>query len=143
MPTTASAIRDACVTNLSAASCIGPNQVSNNYAVMESVAACCAVVNVIGFISNPMTFGNNRRGTATILAELKLKDTGDPVTLMNNVPALTDKVIQSLESDDTLQGAVQGIERIEAVWDPNIAETIGGATWIPVDLTVECSWWDT
>jgi hypothetical protein len=142
MTTTASAIKDAAITNLSAASVIGGEQVSTNYSVMESTAACCAVVNVIGFVSNPMTFGNNRRGTATLLIEAKLKDTGDPVSLMNNTHSFMDKIIASLESDDTLQGTVEGIERIEATRDPNIAETIGGATWLPIDITVEMSWWD-
>lgn len=142
MTTTASAIRDGVTTNLTAASVIGSGQVSTNYSVMESTSACCAVVNVINFVSEAMTFGNTRRGTVTILAELKLKDTGDHVTLMNNVPGLIDKVVGSLESDDTLQGTVDAIDRIEANWDPRIGEEIGGIVWIPVDLTVECTWLD-
>jgi hypothetical protein len=138
----ASAIRDGCITNLLAASVIGPGQVSPNYAVMESTSACCGVVNVTGFVSEAMTFGNNREGTATILAELKLKDTGDPVSLIANVPGFIDKVIASLESDDTLQGTVKAIDRIEASWDPHVVETLGSVSWLPVDVLITAEWFD-
>jgi len=142
MTTSSSAVRVAGITNLSAASCIGPNQVSNNYAVMESTSACCAIVNTVGFVSNAMTFGNQREGTATLLIEAKVKDTGDAESAMSNVDALVDKIFASLESDDTLQGIVKSINRIEATRDPRIAEIVGGMTWLPIDITVEMSWWD-
>lgn len=139
---TASAIKDGFVTGLSAASVIGPEQVSTNYAVLESTSACCCVVSLTEYENEAMTFGNNREEVWTFFLQGYLKDTGNPITLKNNVFAFTDKIIAYLKSDDTIQGTANGLGRVTAIHDPEVALIVGGQTWLPVEFSVEVQSWD-
>jgi hypothetical protein len=140
--TTASALKDAFLTNLSAASVLGPGQVSTNYSVLESTSACCCVVAFRQYTGTAMAFGNPQNRLWQFSLELFLKDTGDPVTLMNQPFAIVDKVIATLKSDDTLQGQANGIASVEANMEPGFTLDVGGATWIPIDMTVSVNVWD-
>lgn len=140
--TTASALKDALITNLSAASVFGAGQVAITYDVMESTSGCCCIVNWQELQSESMTFGNNRREIWTFLLEAKVKDLGDPFQLTANTFAVIDKIVATFKTDDRLQGEAQGIGRLAANRVPGEAETIGGATWLPVDVLVEVLTWD-
>lgn len=139
---TASAINQAFLTNLSAASVFGEGQVSNDYGVMESTSACCCVVNPIGYLWEAMTFGNNRKNTWQWLLEVKVKDQGDPGQLNRNAIAITDKVLLTLQSDDSLQDTVMGIGAVEMSQDLRELEEIQGHAWRPVNITVTLQDWD-
>lgn len=140
--TSASAIKDGFITGLAAASVVGPEQVSTNYAVMESTAACCCVVSLTGYENGAMTFGNSREETWTFYLQGYLKDTGNPIALKNNVFAFTDKIISHLKSDDTVQGTAKGLGRVLVSHDPEVAFVVGGVTWLPVEFSVEVVAWD-
>lgn len=140
--TTASAIKDGFVTTLSAASVLGSEQVSTNYAVMESTSACCCVVSFTGYENTAMTFGNDREEAWMFYLQGYLKDTGNPITLKNNVFAFTDKIIRALKDDDTVQGTAKGLGRVLISHDPEVAFVAGGATWLPVEFSVEVLTWD-
>lgn len=140
--TTASALKDALITNLSAASVFGPGQVANTYDVMELTSGCCCIVNWQDYQNEAMTFGNNRREAWTFLLEAKVKDQGDPFQLTENTFTVIDRIIATLKTDDTLQGEAKGIGQVAANRVPGEAETIGGMTWLPVDVLVEILTWD-
>lgn len=141
--TTASAIKDALITNLGAASVFGSNQVATHYHVMEQTSACCCVIRWAGYNNEAMTFGNNRTAQWDFVAEIKLKDTGDPYSLMNNSFGLIDTVISSLKSDDTLQGQCKAIGAVSATRaEPGTFDEAGGAMWLPIDVNIEVLVWD-
>jgi hypothetical protein len=142
MTSTASAINEAWLTNLSAASVFGEGQVSNDYGVMESTSACCCIVNPVGYVWEAMTFGNNRRNAWQWLLEVKVKDQGDSGQLNRNAIAITDKVLATLQSDDELQGTVREIGAVEMSRDPKVLEEIQGHVWQAVDITVTLQDWD-
>ena len=139
---TASAINQAFLDNLSAASVFGEGQVSNDYGVMESTSACCCVVNPIGYLWEAMTFGNNRKNTWQWLLEVKVKDQGDPGQLNRNAIAITDKVLLTLQSDDSLQDTIQGIGAVEMSQNLRELETVGSFSWRAIDVTVTLQDWD-
>ena len=139
---TASAIKDALITNLSAASVFGSANVSTTYEVLEMTSACCCVVSWQGYENRAMTFGNQRTEVWTFLLEAKVKDLGDPYQLTLNTFTVIDKLIATLKADDTLQGTAMGLGRVEANRTPGEAETVGGATWLPIDTLVEVMVWD-
>ncbi len=137
-----SAILDGLLANLKAASVFGENQVSTDYAVMESTAACCAVVSFTGFSASANTFGNEWAGAYSFAVDVKLKDTGDPTLLPRKILEVLDMVMASLQSDDTLQGTATGLDRVEVNRTPGDVEIAGGATWIPVDMQLHVQSWD-
>lgn len=139
---TASAINQAFLDNLSAASVFGPGQVSNDYGVMESTSGCCCVVNPTSFTWEAMSFGNDRRNTWQWLLEGKVKDQGDPAALNRDAIAITDKVLATLQDDDTLQGTVRAIGAIEMSQNLREVEEVGGHIWRPVNWTVTLQDWD-
>lgn len=139
---TASAINQAFLDNLSAGSVFGEGQVSNDYGVMESTSACCCVVNPIGYLWEAMTFGNNRKNTWQWLLEVKVKDQGDPGQLNRSAIAITDKVLLTLQSDDSLQGTVMEIGAVEMSQDLRELQEIGGHAWRALDVTVTVLDWD-
>lgn len=142
MAATASAINQAFLDNLSAASVFGSGQVSNDYGVMESTSACCCIVNPVGYTWEAMTFGNNRRNTWQWLLEVKVKDQSDPGQLNRNAIAITDKVLGTLQSDDDLQETIKGIGAVEMSQDLKILEEVSGFVWRNIDVTVTLQDWD-
>lgn len=139
---TASAIKDAFLTNLGAASVLGSQNVSTTYDVMETTSACCCIVSWQDYQNTAMTFGNQRNEIWAFLLEAKVKDLGDPHQLTLNTFTVIDKIISTLKTDDTLQGTAMGIGRVTANRVPGEAETVGGATWLPIDVIVEVLVWD-
>ncbi len=136
----ASAIADGIISNLSAASVFGTGNVSkSSYQILESSACQAAMVYWTRLTSEPATFGNprDRDHIWSFTVECYLRDTGDPVQLLNRVWSLTDTVIASLESDDSLQGTCDALNTITGAHDSKSALNIGGATWLTFDLNLE------
>jgi hypothetical protein len=135
----ASAIADAIVTNLSAASVFGAGGVSkSSYRVLESMSGSCAVVSFADMMARPVTFGSPRKFDSdwTLEVTIFIKDTGDPSALLNKVFTATDGTLASLRSDDTLQGTSDGIVQISGGFEPGRAVETGGFTWLPVTFRV-------
>lgn len=140
--TTASAIIDAFVTNLSAASVFGSEQVSTDYDVMVSTSACCCVVSITSYENTAMTFGNNRHDTYNAFLQAYIKDTGDHPTLKRNVFVVMDKMIATLKTDDELQGTAKGLGRVQIEHDPELMYSNGGPVFALVEMLVEVVTWD-
>lgn len=139
---TASAINQAFLDNLSSASVFGSGQVSNDYGVMESTSACCCIVNPVGYTWEVQTFGNNRKIEWQWLLEVKVKDQGDPGQLNRSAIAITDKVLATLQSDDSLQDTIAGIGAVEMSQTLRELETVGSFSWRAIDVTVTLQDWD-
>ncbi len=136
----ASAIADGLINNLSAASVFGGSNVSkNSYQVLETSCCQAAVIHWTRLTSEPVTFGDprDRQRTWNFVIECYLRDTGDPVQLLTRVWSLTDTVLASIESDETLQGTCDEMNTITGSRDSKSALTIGGATWLTFDLNLE------
>ncbi|MFA6016436.1 MAG: hypothetical protein WC742_15365 [Gallionellaceae bacterium] len=136
----ASAIADGIITNLSAASVFGTGRVSKtSYQILESSACQAAMVHWTRLRSTPSAFGNprDRERTWNFNIECFLRDTGDPIQLKTRIWSLTDTVIASLESDDTLQGTCDSLSEIAGTHDPKSGLDVGGARWLTMDFNVE------
>ena len=127
---TASAIVDGIITNITAASVLGTKSACTNYKVLETTGACSAVVGWSAHSSFPVTMGTTKEKQWTHTIELFVKDNSDPVTTMNRTIWLIDKVVASLDSDDTIQGTVDTILEIRANRAIGEAFTAGGHTWL-------------
>ena len=117
----ASAMADALVTMLSAASVFGPNMVTKeDYSVLDICSGSCAVINVGGLASEPATFGtpSGRERVWEFRIDTWIKDTGDPFIMRTRVLSLTNLVLTTLESDETLQGTAFDVGRIAMRYDP-------------------------
>jgi hypothetical protein len=135
----ASAIADALVTMLSAASVFGSGAVSkSSYKVLETVAASCAVVSPLRCETVPVTFGSprERERNWTFRIQGFRKDTGDADAVLNGVYAIIDGVIDCVESDDTVQGTALATGDFVIEHTPGEALTVGGAAWVPVWIDV-------
>ncbi len=142
----ASAIQDALVTTLSAASVFGSGNVSTNFRVLESSSACACVVGWMGVENVPDTYGmggeNHSKTLWTFSTRIYLKDVGSAVELMDDhVPAVIDKLVSAMRDDDTVQGTAEQVVAIRADRDPDIAFTVGGATWLMIDGEVDIEEW--
>ena len=140
MSSSASAIADGLVTMFSAASLFGAGNVSkNSYQVLETSAGSCMVVQWVRYNSTPMTFGTPMAARKIWSFSLKcyVRDTGDPGATVNRVWRATDNVVACLAADDTILGLVDEIGAITATRDPELGYTVGGATWLPFEFTIE------
>lgn len=140
MHTSASGIADALVTMFSAASLFGPGNVAkDSYKILETATGSCLTVQWVRYSSTPLAFGVPMSGRETWSFNLKcwVRDTGNPVAAVNRVWKATDNIINCLLADDTLQGTVDLVSGINAARDPELAITVGGATWLPFELTVD------
>lgn len=133
-----SAITDALITMLGAASAFGSDAVAKDYSVMERSSGSCCVITWKRFNSTAVTFGgvaNDRHWTHTIQGFVK--DLGDPISLLNRVVGFGDKVLDVIEHDDSLQGTVATVDRVECGRDLNAGVQAGGAQWVPIFIDVQ------
>lgn len=140
MNTSSSAIADALVTMFSAASLFGPGNVAkNSYKILETSTGSCLTVQWVRYNSTPLTFGTPMSGRKTWSFSLKcwVRDTGNPTAAVERVWKATDNIVSCLAADDTLQDTVDLIGSINAFRDPELAITIGGATWLPFEFTFD------
>jgi len=139
----ASAIADGFLANIGAASVLGPTNVSKNtYQVLESAASAACVVRWQNFTSRPVQFGDfDAEDTWTFQLRLYLRDTGDAVALLNRTWTVPQKIIDSLRSDNTIQGTCIKINSIDANQPDDMVEA-GGHTWliIPIGCTLVADW---
>jgi hypothetical protein len=140
MSSSASAIGDALVTMFSAASQFGSGNVAkNSYKVLETSTGSCLTVQWVRYNYTPLAFGVPMTGRRTWSFSLKcwVRDTGNPTAAVDRVWKATDNIVACLTADDTLQGTVDLVNNINAFRDPELAITIGGATWLPFEFTLD------
>jgi len=140
MNTSSSAIADAIVTMFSAASQFGSGNVAkNSYKILETSTGSCLTVQWVRYNSTPLTFGVPMTGRKRWSFSLKcwIRDTGNPTAAVERVWKATDNVVDCLMADDTLQGTVDFLNNINAFRDPELAITVGGATWLPFEFTFD------
>lgn len=128
------------VTNLSAASALGPGAVGKDYGVLESVQTPSAVVSWLDYGSTVSAFGGVRDRGATFLVQVFLKDTGSASALMDSFPTTMSKVVASIESDETIQGSLDAgeyIADIRASREIGNAITNGTVTLFPFDIEID------
>lgn len=136
----ASAMVDAAVTMLSAASVFGSGMVGKeNYSVLNIASGSCAVVNAIAMESRPSTFGNPRGRDHTYRLQIEgfCKDGGDEDAALARVLTMFDTVTNCLESDDTLLGSADTTGGLTIRFNPNRAVIIGGQTLLYVVFTLD------
>ena len=138
-----SAIADAIITMLSAASAMGASAVSKDYKVLETTAGSCCVVNWLGMNEKMSAFGNPtaKEIVWTHIIHGFVKDEGDANAALQKVIGFPDTVVTTLRSDDTLQGTVEEVLAIRGKRDPELAIRAGGATWLPVFFEVDSLEW--
>jgi len=133
-----SAIADGLITMLGAASAFGNEAVAKDFSVLERSSGSYCVVSWRRFSSAPATFGNptdkNRQWTHTIMGFVK--DLGDAKSTLGRVLKFGDVVLEVIEHDDTLQGTVEKVDRVEGGRDLNAAVRAGGADWLPIFIDV-------
>ena len=107
--------------------------------MLETSTGSCAVVQWIRLVSMPSSFGmpRDRQRTWNFQIRCFVRDTGDPNAVLNRVWSATDGILACLDSDDTIQGTADAINSISGARDPESAFTVGGATWLPFDMTAE------
>ena len=133
-----SAIADALVTMLSAASVLGSGNVSkSSYQVLESAATHSAVVQWTGIRTEQNAFGGQHRRIWDMDMHVFIRDTNDPVAAINRVWSLTDKIIACLDADPTLLNTCTDTGMLSANRDPEQAYVVGGATWLPFHMNLE------
>ena len=134
----ASAIADALVTMLSAASVFGSGNVNkNSYKVLETAACSAAVISLNSVRSVAVAFGNDRERTWSMGINAYIKDTGDPSDALNRVFNIADKVVACLDADDTILGTIDKVTNISITRNENKFTQAGGSVWLPVDIVVE------
>ena len=135
----ASAIADGILANIGAASVFGSTNVSkNSYQVLESSACACAVVSWLNFESAPAQFGSfDARDTWRLSVDIYIRDTGNPIHLLNHTFTVPQQVLDSLKSDGTLQGTVIAINSITGANTPGEVYTKGSHTWLKVPMVVQ------
>ncbi len=132
-----SAIADALVTMLGAASAFGSTAVGKDYSVLERSSGSCCVVTWRRFTSVESTYGggsHDRQWTHSIQGFIK--DLGDPISLLGRVLTFSDTILNVIEHDGTLQGTVNSVNQVNAARDLNAAVQAGGAFWIPIFVDV-------
>ena len=143
---TASCITDAIINNLSAASVIGGCQVAAHYAIMETVGACCGVVQYIGDESARVQFSNEREVTMFHSIRLYVKDKSTNAKLIERqVQQLRDITACSIWGDPTLQhGADPETVTVNSIVferDLDTAFDAGGHTWYLINGVIETILW--
>ena len=131
---TAQEIADAIVANLSAASALG-DRISKTYDIIGRRDQWAAIVELRGCEKFPHQFGQFATSwTFDVVAYVM--DTGNPLDVMNRILEVTDKAVQSLESDPTLQGTVDRLSSVTVDREPGEAFEVRGRLWVPVRISI-------
>lgn len=136
----ASSVYEGIRDNLTAASVMGACTVSTNYSVLDTTSGCCAVVGWTEGISVPVTMGTDKQEGWTHIVEVFLRSGNDPISVMDNVIKLADKVMASLREDDTLQGNAEMLLEIRANRTPNETLIVDGQGWLPIRFEVDSTY---
>lgn len=141
----ASAIKDGLVTTLSAASAFGAGGVDTNYSILETTGGSCLVLSWANLDSAPMAYGvAHKERVWTFAVEIFMKDTGDPVSLMNRPFSAIDTIVTALEADPTVQGTAESVPAIRAFHRPSQFRQLvdaGGAIWVMFQIEIDIREW--
>jgi len=144
MSISGSAIGDALVTMLSAASVFGPGRVADDdWSIIEH-SEKSAVVELVGFTAQMHTFGvpADFEVTWNHVIYIYVRDTGDAPAVKRNQIAIIDRVLGTILADDTLQGTVEKLTNVTGARDPTSIFTIpSGESWLRSDITVSSTQW--
>ena len=136
----ASAITDAFITQLGAASAFGAD-VSDVYRVLETTSGSCCVVNWSSVESELDAFGSGgtKSHTYVFSVESFIKIKEQPSTAAPRVGATLDTVLSCLYNDMTIQGTVEQINNITSSRQlpPEGLLEVGGHLWHRMITEVE------
>jgi len=138
MPTySSSALIDATVAVLTAASEFSNNEVSSNdYNVLTTAPGACAiVVRFRGFDSEPLTYGLPRGKSVVTIMDVEgyIRDNGDPVGMLANTIKLSDDILNVLHQAEGLSGSAKKSMVTRGRVPAGVAvEDMGGFQWLPV-----------
>lgn len=134
----ASAIADGIVTLLSAASAFGQSVSKNSYQILESSGSAVIVQwSRINLLPNSLGGSEDARVWDFSL-RCFIRESGDLPGNLEKTWLATDKVINCIESDPTLQGTVNDTRSISARHEIESSYNIGGATWTVLSFNIEC-----
>jgi len=136
-----SALMDATVTVLTAASEFSANEVSaNDYNILTSAPwACAIVVRFRGFDTEPLTYGLPRGKSVVTLIDIEgyVRDQGDTVTVLSNITKLSDDIFNVLHQAEGLSGSAKKTLTTRGRVPTGIAvEDMGGFQWLPVVINL-------
>lgn len=134
-----SAIADALVTMLGAASAFGSEAVSkDDYACLERASGSAVMVQPEGFSNIVLTFGapTKKHVTWQIGLEVYVKDTGDPAKVLNRLWSVQDVIKGVIDSDDTALGTAKKVVLDRGTRPRDTYTEAGGATWLPYYMTI-------
>ena len=132
----ASAMLDALVTVLSAASCFGASMVGKStYDVLDRASGSCAVVSPGSYKSVVDTMGLSTTDQLDISLEMWVKDNGDVSTFHARVVRMIDTTASTLRSNLHLLGTGE-IYEFNASYQSGRALEHGGNIWVPFPATI-------
>lgn len=137
-----SALVDAVETVLTAASEFAANEVSiNDYNVLTTAPGGCAlIVRFRGFDTEPLTYGLPRGKSVVTLIDIEgyVRDTGDTISMLNNIIGLSDNIFNVLHQDETLSGSAKKTLPVRGRVPAGVAvEDLGGFQWLPVLVSLQ------
>ena len=140
----ASAIGDALVSILGAASAFGPGSVATHYGVLESSSGSAVVIQWTGIESHKDQFGqatNERNWIMTL--DMFAKDLGDPIALSNKLSSCIDILLTTMESNNTINATAEwtGAIRANRPMPPEGIFEAGGATWFRMPVEIDVREW--
>lgn len=139
-------IRQGLINNLSAASAIGGCQVATNFKVLETTSACCGVVMFRSMTQTPWAMGNQWERMYTHRTNLFVKSQEtNSETIEDEMQALIDTTVCSLESDRALQGDedVRELISMAVEHDPETILVAAGHSWYAATVDTVTREWPT
>lgn len=138
MSTSSSAIADALITMLSAASVLGAGNVSkNSYRPLELSACAAAVISFNSLSGTVQAFTGTRGRTWRMNINLYVRDMGVAEESIDHIYSFTDKTLLCLEADDTIQDTVSETVEIRATRNELEWVEAGGHNWAPINFQIE------
>lgn len=142
----ASAVADGFVTLLGAASCLGSGNVpvdsvsKSSYAVLETAASAACVVAWTSYGSQPQR--GTRHQMWNFQLRLFVRDLGNPIQTLERSFSVPQLVIDTIESDLTVQGTAVEIQNIAMTNTPGDVWETGGQFWLhfPISVQVLTKW---
>lgn len=137
----ASAVADGFVTLLSATSCLGSGNVpvdsvsKSSYRVLETAASAACVVAWNTYESRPQRGARHQMWSFQL--RLFVRDLGNPEQTLERSFSVPQLVIDTIESDLTVQGTAVEIQYIAATNTPGDVWDVGGQMWLHFPITCQ------
>jgi hypothetical protein len=131
------------ITNLSAASVLGPRGISKDYSVLEQTQGPAAVIGWLGVVEVATSFGNpsGKDVLYTFRLSVFIKDTGSASAMMDSAMTTIDKILPSLMADDDVQGTAVEIQAIRAARTPGEGISVGNVNFLPYNMDIDILDW--